>query len=136
MHKQIFVNLPVRDLKRSRQFFESLGYAFNPQFSNDQGACLVLGETLFAMLLSEPFFQTFTSKTVADARSTTEVIVCLSCDTRAQVEALAAKAIEAGATRPRPAQDHGFMYQDAYTDLDGHIWELVYMSAMPPAAAA
>lgn len=136
MHQQIFVNLPVRDLKRSRHFFESLGYEFNPQFTNDQGGCLVLGENLFVMLLVEPFFQTFTSKKVADATSTTEVIVCVSCDSRAQVEALVAKAIALGATRPRPAQDHGFMYQDAYTDHDGHIWELVYMSAAPPVAAA
>jgi uncharacterized protein len=134
MHQQIFVNLPVRDLTRSRHFFESLGYGFNPQFTNDQGGCLVLGENLFVMLLVEPFFQTFTSKKVADATATTEVIVCVSCESRAQVEALVAKAIALGATRPRPPQDHGFMYQDAYTDLDGHIWELVYMSAAPPGA--
>jgi uncharacterized protein len=136
MHKQIFVNLPVRDLKRSRHFFESLGYAFNPQFTNDQGGCLVLGENLFVMLLVEPFFQTFTSKKIADANTTTEVIVCVSCDSRVQVEQLVANALTLGATRPRPAQDHGFMYQDAYTDLDGHIWEFVYMSAAPPAVAA
>ena len=98
MHKQIYVNLPVRDLSRSRHFFESLGYSFNPQFSNEQGACLVLGENLFVMLLVEPFFQTFTSKTVADATSTTEVIVCLGCDSRAQIEALVAKAVALGAT--------------------------------------
>jgi uncharacterized protein len=113
MHQQIFVNLPVRDLTRSRHFFESLGYGFNPQFTNDQGGCLVLGENLFVMLLVEPFFQTFTSKKVADATATTEVIVCVSCESRAQVEALVAKAIALGATRPRPPQDHGFMYQDA-----------------------
>jgi uncharacterized protein len=135
MHKQIYVNLPVRDMTRARHFFESLGYYFNPQFSNEQGACLVLGDNLFVMLLVEPFFQTFTSKAVADATSTTEVIVCLACDSRAQIEALVEKAFALGATRPRPPQDHGFMYQDAYTDLDGHIWELVYMSGAPPAAA-
>ena len=96
----------------------------------------MLGENLFVMLLVEAFFQTFTSKTVADASTTTEVIVCLGCDRRAQIEALVVKAVAHGATRPRPAQDHGFMYQDAYTDLDGHIWELVYLSGAPPVVTA
>lgn len=136
MHKQIFVNLPVRDLKRSRAFFEGLGYAFNPQFSNDQGACLVLGENLHAMLLVHEFFRGFIHKPIADAREVTEVLVCLSCDSREQVDALVAKALAGGGTVPRAPQDHGFMYAHAFEDLDGHVWELVAMSGeMPPETA-
>ncbi|WP_046113023.1 VOC family protein [Aquincola tertiaricarbonis] len=136
MHKQIFVNLPIRDMQRSRAFFEAMGYAFNPQFSNDQGACLVLGENLHAMLLVHDFFKGFTAKPIADAREVSEVLVCMSCDSREQVDALVAKAVAAGGTTPRAPQDHGFMYAHGFEDLDGHIWELVAMTGeMPPAAA-
>ncbi|MCR5866073.1 VOC family protein [Aquincola sp. J276] len=136
MHKQIFVNLPIRDMQRSRAFFEAMGYAFNPQFSNDQGACLVLGENLHAMLLVHDFFKGFTAKPIADAREVSEVLVCMSCDSREQVDALVAKAVAAGGTTPRAPQDHGFMYAHGFEDLDGHIWELVVMTGeMPPAAA-
>jgi predicted lactoylglutathione lyase len=133
-HAHLFVNLPVKDLPRSRAFFESLGYAFNPQFSNDIAACLVLGENLFAMLLTEPFFQGFTKKPVADAKTVTEVLVCVSCESRAQVDELVRKAVAAGAKTPVPPQDHGFMYGHGFEDLDGHQWELSYMdmSAVPP----
>ena len=135
MHRQIFVNLPVRDVARSKAFFTGLGYAFNPQFSDDKALCLVLGENLYAMLLAEPFFQTFTKKPVADARAGTEVLVCLSCDSRAEVEGLVAKALAAGATAPNAPQDHGFMYGHGFEDLDGHVWELMWMdpNAAPPA---
>lgn len=131
MGTQIFVNLPVKDLKRSRAFFESLGYSFNPQFSNDSGACMVIADNIFAMLLTEPFFQTFTRKPVADATTSTEVLVCLSCDSRAQVDALVAKALAAGGKAPNAVQDHGFMYAHGFEDLDGHLWELVHMSGTP-----
>lgn len=127
MHRQIFVNLPIRDMARSQAFFKAMGYHFNPQFTNDQGACLELGEQLYAMLLVEDFFKTFTAKPVANAREATEVLVCLSCDSRVEVDSLVAKAVAAGGTAPRPAQDHGFMYGHGFEDLDGHIWELVYM---------
>jgi predicted lactoylglutathione lyase len=127
MHKQIFVNLPVRDLARSRAFFVSLGFGFNPQFSNDDGACMILGENIFAMLLVEPFFQGFTSKPVADARGTTEVLTCLSCESREEVDALVAKALAAGGRAPNPKQDLGFMYGHGFEDLDGHLWELAWM---------
>ena len=133
MHQQIFVNLPIKNMQRSRAFFESLGYQFNPQFSNDRGACLVLGEHLHAMLLVEDFFKTFTDKAIADARQTTEVLVCLSCDGREQVDTLVAKALAAGGQAPRPPQDHGFMYGHSFEDLDGHVWELVAMFGTPPA---
>jgi predicted lactoylglutathione lyase len=136
MSRLIFVNLPIRDMARSRAFFESLGFAFNPQFTNDQGACMVVSENHnYVMLLVEPFFQTFTpGKTIADATATTEVLVCLSCESRAEVDALVAKALAAGATAHKPPQDMGFMYGHGFTDLDGHIWELMYMdmSAVPP----
>lgn len=136
MHKQIFVNLAVADLPKSRAFFESLGLSFNPQFSNDQGACLVLGENLFAMLLTREFFKTFIDKQIADSRQTTEVLTCLSCESRAEVDALVAKAVKAGGKAHRQPQDHGFMYGHGFEDLDGHIWELAFMdmSAVPPQA--
>jgi predicted lactoylglutathione lyase len=135
MHKQIYVNLPVADLPRSRAFFESLGLHFEPKFSNDQGACLVIHEgTIHAMLLTQDFFRTFTSKPIADATRSTEVLVCLSCESRDEVDALVKKALAAGGTAPRAPQDHGFMYAHGFEDLDGHIWELVAMDpdAAPP----
>jgi len=127
MHKQIYVNLPVKDLARSRAFFSSLGFEFNPQFSNDQGACMIVGENIFAMLLAEPFFQGFTNKPIANARETTEVLTCLSCESREEVDALVSKALAAGGRAPNPKQDHGFMYGHGFEDLDGHVWELSYM---------
>lgn len=136
MHKQIFVNLPVKDLARSRAFFSSLGFEFNPQFSNDEGACMIIGENIFAMLLVERFFQSFTSKPIADARNSTEVLTCLSCESREEVDALVAKALAAGGRAPNPKQDHGFMYGHGFEDLDGHVWELSWMDlgALPPQA--
>ncbi len=127
MHRQIYVNLPIADMARSRAFFEALGYQFNPQFSNEQGACLVLGDNLYVMLLVQPFFQGFIDKRIADARESTEVLVCLSCESRAEVDQLVARAIAAGGRAPRPPQDHGFMYGHGFEDLDGHLWELVHM---------
>ena len=132
MAKQIFVNLPVTDVQRSITFFKSLGYEFNPQFSNEQGACLILGENIIAMLLAIPFFQGFTKKPVADATQSTEVITCLSCDSREEVDTLVAKALAAGGTAPNPPQDHGFMYGHGFEDPDGHIWELAFMDGTPP----
>lgn len=132
MHKQIFVNLPVRDLPRSKAFFEALGYRFNPQFTNDMGACLELGPNLHAMLLTEDFARGFTAKPLVDARTATEVLVCLSCESRAEVDQLVTRARAAGGSVPRQPQDHGFMYAHGFEDLDGHIWELVHMTDTPP----
>ncbi len=134
MNKLVFINLPVKDLPRSRTFFESMGYHFNPQFSNDQGACLVISDTIHAMLLTEPFFQTFTKKVIADAKKSTEVLICLSCESKAEVDQLVARAVAGGGSTPNPVQDHGFMYSHGFEDLDGHVWELVYMdpNAAPP----
>ncbi len=132
MHSQIYVNLPITDMAKSRAFFTALGYSFNPDFSNEQGAALMLGENLYAMLLVHDFFKTFTDKPLANAHQSTEVLICLSCDSRAEVDALVAKAVAAGASVPRQPLDHGFMYAHGFEDLDGHIWELVHMSSTPP----
>lgn len=134
MHREIYVNLPVSDLPRSKAFFGQLGFEFEPRFSNEQGACLILGENIFAMLLSHDFAAGFTSKPIADATRSTEVLVCLSCESRGEVDALVARARTAGGTVPRAPQDHGFMYAHGFEDPDGHIWELVYMdrTAAPP----
>ena len=128
MHQQIFVNLPVDDLPRAMAFFKALGLAFNEQFTNEQGACMVIGENIHAMLLAKDFFKTFTAKPIVDAKRATEVLVCLSCSSRDEVDDLVAKAVAAGGSAPRPPQDHGFMYAHAFEDLDGQIWELVHMS--------
>lgn len=127
MATQIFVNLPVKDLQRSVAFFTALGYDFDLNFTNENATCMIVGENIFVMLLVEPFFQTFIKKEICDARKSTEVLVCLSCESRAKVDELVARAVAAGGTIPREAQDHGFMYGHAFEDLDGHIWELVYM---------
>jgi predicted lactoylglutathione lyase/uncharacterized protein YndB with AHSA1/START domain len=134
--RQIYVNLPIREMERSKAFFDALGFTFNPQFTNDKGACMVIADNIFAMLLVEPFFQTFTKKPVADATQSTEVIVCLSCESREEVDDLVRKAIAAGGTAPNAPQDHGFMYGHGFQDLDGHVWELAYMdpNAAPPQA--
>jgi predicted lactoylglutathione lyase len=129
MSKQIFVNLPVKDLDKSKAFFNALGYHFNPQFTNEKGACMVIADgSIYAMLLTEAFFATFIDKPIVQAKEATEVLVCLSCDSREEVDDLVAKAVAAGGRTPRPAQDHGFMYAQAFEDLDGHIWELVWMA--------
>lgn len=136
MGRKIFVNLPIKDMKRSQGFFRELGFTFNPQFTNEQGACMVVAEDIYVMLLVEPFFQTFTKKPIADARKGTEVLVCLSCDSRAEVDMLVQKALAAGGSAPNAPQDHGFMYGHGFEDLDGHVWELVWMDpqATPPQA--
>jgi len=136
MNKQIFVNLPIKDMARSQAFFKSMGYSFNPQFTNDQGACMVVSDSIFVMLLVESFFGTFTKKAIADASKTTEVLVCLSCESRAEVDDLVARALAAGGKTPNAPQDHGFMYAHGFEDLDGHQWELVWMdpNAAPPQA--
>ncbi len=129
MATQIFVNLPVKDLKRSVDFFSRLGYSFNPQFTDENATCMIVDDNIFVMLLVEPFFQRFTPKPVADARQSTEVLVCLSAASRSQVDEIVAKAVAAGARTPQPSQDHGFMYQHGFEDLDGHMWEYAYMDA-------
>ena len=132
MNRQIYVNLPVKSLERSKQFFSSLGFTFDPQFTNDSGACMVIGENSYAMLLAENFFQTFTKKPVADATRSTEVLVCLSCESRGEVDELVRKALAAGGKAPNAPQDHGFMYGHGFEDPDGHMLEYLAMLDQPP----
>lgn len=127
MATQIFVNLPVKSLDKSVRFFTHLGYTFNPQFTDETATCMIVSEDIFVMLLTEPKFRTFTPKTICDATKSTEVLVCLSCESRQQVDDMVRKAVAAGGTTYNQPQDHGFMYAHGYQDLDGHIWELVYM---------
>ncbi len=134
MNRQIFVNLAVEDLQKSRAFFGELGFSFNPKFSNDQGACMVISEHIYAMLLVKPFFQTFTTKTIIDPKEQVETLMCLSCESRAEVDDIVAKAVRAGGKTPRAPQDYGFMYSHGFDDIDGHSWEFVYMD--PNAAGA
>ena len=132
MATQIFVNLPVKNLDQSVAFVTRLGYKFNPQFTDENATCMIVSDDIYVMLLVERYFKTFTPKPIADATKTTEVLLCLSCESRAQVDEMVARAVAAGGTTPNKPQDHGFMYQHGYQDLDGHMWELVHMSGMPP----
>ena len=128
MATKIFVNLPVKDLKRTMDFFSKLGYTFNEQFTDEKAACMVISEDIFAMLLTESFFKTFIpKKEIADSNKTTEVLVALSADTREKVDELVDKAITAGGRQLREPEDHGFMYARSFEDPDGHIWEVVWM---------
>ena len=135
MSSKIFVNLPVKDLKKTISFFEQVGFGFNPQFTDDTAACMVIGEGNFAMLLTHAKFSQFTSKKIADARSTAEVLVAVSFDSRARVDEIADAALAGGATEPNAPRDYGFMYQRSFDDLDGHTWEIFHMdeSAIPKA---
>ncbi|MFD3697595.1 VOC family protein [Streptomyces sp. NPDC058646] len=123
----IFVNLPVKDLESSKTFWGKLGYSFNAQFSDENCASVVISDTIVAMLLSEARYKDFTHKEIADATKTSEVLLCLSAESRAEVDERVEGALAAGATEPRPAQDHGFMYGRAFDDLDGHTWEIMWM---------
>ncbi len=127
MATKIFVNLPVKDLKRTIAFFSHLGYSFNPQFTDDTATCMIISEDIYVMLLTHEKFKIFTPRQICDATKYTEVIVCLSCENRAQVDAMVSKAVAAGGTTYNQPQDHGFMYAHGFQDVDGHIWELVYM---------
>jgi predicted lactoylglutathione lyase len=127
MSTQIFLNLPVKDVAAAQRFYTALGYSINPQFTGEQSACIVISEHITAMLLAEPHFKDFTDKEIADTTRTTEVIIALSAESRAAVDELADKALAAGGSEPKAPQDHGFMYQRSFTDLDGHHWETAWM---------
>ncbi|GAB3335345.1 VOC family protein [Larkinella ripae] len=127
MATKIFVNLPVKDLNRSVDFFTKLGYSFNPQFTDENATCLIISEDIYFMLLVEPFFKTFIKKEIADSSKTTEAIFCLSADSREAVDDLVRKAVAAGGTTPNEKQDQGFMYGHGFQDLDGHLWEVMWM---------
>ncbi len=127
MATKIFVNLPVKDLKGSVEFFSKLGYKFNPQFTDETAACMIVSEDIYVMLLTRAKFKEFTPKTIADAAKSTEVLVALSCESRDQVNDIVGKALSAGGTTYVKSKDYGFMYQHGFQDLEGHIWELIYM---------
>lgn len=135
MARQIYVNLPVANVERTRAFFTALGFSFEPKFSNEQGICMIVADDIFVMLLETSFFKSFTDKAVADANATCEVMIAISCESRAEVESLVEKAKAAGAKTPRPPQDLGFMFSQAFEDLDGHYWEPVYMDPNAEAPA-
>ena len=127
MATKIFVNLPVKDLKRSMEFFTKLGYRFNPQFTDETAACMVISEDIYVMLLTHVKFKEFTPKAICDSTKSTEVLICLSSESRDNVDDTVRKAVAAGGTTHAQSKDYGFMYQHGFQDLDGHIWELIYM---------
>jgi uncharacterized protein len=134
MATKVFVNLPVKDLPKSKEFFGKLGFKFNAQFTDDTAACMVVSEDSYAMLLTHPKFKEFTPKPICDATKSTEVLIALSCESRAKVDDLVRAALAAGGATYSAAKDHGFMYGHGFQDLDGHIWELFWMdpSAVQP----
>ncbi|RFP11972.1 MULTISPECIES: VOC family protein [unclassified Duganella] len=132
MATNIFVNLPVRDLAASVRFFTHLGYSFNQHYTDDSATCMIVAENIFVMLLVEERFKGFTPKPICDARTSTEVLLCLQVESREQVTSMVNKAIEAGGSAYKEPQDHGFMYGHGYQDLDGHLWEIIYMDSAPP----
>ena len=127
MARQIFVNLPVKHLARSIEFFTKLGFTFDPKFTDDNATCMIVSENIFVMLLVEGFFQTFTSKDICDTSKSSEVLVCLSLESRENVNAMVDQAVAAGGVAAKESKDYGFMYQHGFQDLDGHVWELIYM---------
>jgi predicted lactoylglutathione lyase len=135
MPTKIFVNLPVKNLDRTMEFFKKLGFSFNPQFTDETAASMVISDDIYAMLLTHEKFGQFTKKQIADATKTTEVLIALSMDSRAEVDSFVDKALASGATPARDPADHGFMFERSFNDLDGHIWEIFYMdmSAFPKA---
>ncbi len=127
MATNIFVNLPVKDLDKSKAFFAKLGYTFNPQFTDETAACMVMSDTIYAMLITHARFSDFTVKAIADSVKTTEVLIALSCESKDDVAKIADAALAAGATEAKPPQDYGFMIVRSFNDLDGHIWEYLWM---------
>ena len=128
MYQQmIFVNLPVNDVDTSKKFFTELGYTINPQFSTDDCACVVISDTIVAMMLGRQRYSDFTTKEIADATKTSEVLLCLSAESREKVDELVDKALATGGSASGETQDHGFMYGRAFDDPDGHTWEVMWM---------
>jgi predicted lactoylglutathione lyase len=127
MKTKIFVNLPIKDLNKSVTFFTKLGFSFNPQFTDENATCMIVGEDIFIMLLVEKFCKSFTKKDVCDTSKNTEAIVALSVESREKVDQMIEKAIEAGGSEPREKQDQGWMYGRSFEDTDGHLWEVFFM---------
>ena len=127
MTTQIFVNLPVKDLSRTVQFFKKLGFAFNPQFTDENATCMIINDNIFVMLLVEKFFKSFTKKEICDTTKDTEVIIALSTKSREKVDEMMHNVVEAGGKESREPQDHGWMYGRSFQDINGHLWEIIYM---------
>ena len=127
MAAQIFVNLPVKDLNKTMEFFTKLGFTFNPKFTDENAACMVIGENIYAMLLVEKFFNSFTKKEICDSTKSTEAILAITSESRNKVDEMIKNALDAGGTEPRNPQDHGWMYGRSFQDIDGHLWEVFYM---------
>jgi len=123
----MFVNLPVRDLDRSKAFFGRLGFSFNPKFTDDKAACMVVSDLGFVMLIHETFYRTFTNRELCDTTRQNEGLVALSCEDRAEVDRFVGEAVEAGGSRAMPPIDHGFMYERSFYDPDGHHWSVIWM---------
>lgn len=132
MNTQIFVNLPTADLNRTIAFWKALGFHPNPTFCDDTAACIVISEHIHIMALTHPKFREFTPREICDTKKATQVLNCLSCENREAVEDLVAKALANGGSAYAEPKDYGFMYQHSFADPDGHQWELIHMSAMPP----
>jgi predicted lactoylglutathione lyase len=129
MATKVFINLPVKNLERSMTFFKALGFSFNPQFTDDKAGCMVISESIYAMMLTEAYFKTFTKKAVSDAKKSTEVLIALDAASKEEVVDMVNKAVAAGGSIYADANDHGWMYQHGFEDPDGHQWEIMYMDA-------
>ena len=132
--KNIFINLPVKDVNKSTHFFKELGFEFNPQFSDETTSCMIISDNIYVMIMVEERFKGFTRKEIVDTTTSAEAIFCLSAESRDQVDEVVNKALSSGGKSYSDPQDHGFMYGWGFQDLDGHIWEVAYMdeSAMNP----
>lgn len=137
MAKKIFVNLPVSDLQQSIKFFAQLGFTFNPQFTDETATCMIIGDNIFAMLITKKRFQEFTKKEICDATRSTEVLIALDAESKEKVDEMVQKAVAAGGSTYADPKDYGWMYYHSFADLDGHQWELMYMdeNAVPAAPA-
>ena len=128
MNKQIIFNLAVKDLSKSKDFFSALGFSINPRFSNENAAFKDIVDDIHVMLMTEAFFKSLIDKPLVQAREANEVIICLSCESREELDSLIARAVAAGGRTPHPPEDHGFMVDQGFEDLDGHLWNLVWMA--------
>jgi predicted lactoylglutathione lyase len=127
MNRQIFINLATKNLSEAKSFFRELGFQLNPKFSNEDGCCVIIADNISVMLLSESHFKNFTDKSICDSKKCAESLLCISCESRDEVDDLISKAKSLGANVSRVPQDHGFMYSHNFEDLDGHSWELMFM---------
>lgn len=132
MNKKIFIGLAVKELQRSISFFTSLGYKFNPDFTDDSATCMIVSDDIFVMIHTEERFKTFIPHSLCDPKEATEMTLCLSCESKEEVDQTVRRAVDAGGKSYRDPKEYGFMYWHAFQDPDGHIWELAHLASMPP----